>query len=65
MISKMQELKVPKTFRLKPELVRALDLYAEKKDRTATDTVEKALTQFFEGRKQTVNGLQEILDDND
>ena len=64
----MPEHKVPKTFRLRPELVRALDFYCADRNRTMTDTVEKALVQFFGGRQGSekyTNGLQEILDDND
>jgi len=59
------EHKVSKTFRLRPELVRALDKYCKVKERTMTDTIERALSKFFTERTEYINGLQEILDDND
>ena len=61
----MAENKKLQTFRLRPELVRALDFFCQKKNRSKTDTVEKALTKNFDHRKENVTGLQEILDDED
>lgn len=61
----MAEHKVPQTFRIKPELAKAMEFYCEKKNRTKTDTIEKALSKFLHSRKEFVTGLQEILDDED
>ena len=61
----MPEHKVPQTFRIKPELARAMDHYCQAKDRTKTDTIEKALSKFLHSRKEFITGLQEILDDED
>lgn len=61
----MAELKKVQTFRIKPEIVRALEFFCLEKNRTKTDIVEKALDRYFRCQEESIYKLQEILDDED